>query len=187
MKDIEYNMEFFSEWHCSSGLSAGADTDALVIKDADGLPYVPGKTVKGLLREAAEELIALRGNNEATRALFNSNFGLFGNKDNAIKGSVFITNAELSSEERNDIISNNLQKYLFNRVTSIRINDDGVAEDNSLRSMETVIPCKLHGSIKFLDESLTGLIEDAARFVKHAGVNRNRGLGRVKITLNIPN
>ena len=57
--DITYTIELFSYWHCGSGLSAGADVDSLVIKDAKGMPFVPGKTIKGLIREAAETLICL--------------------------------------------------------------------------------------------------------------------------------
>ena len=53
MTDIKYKITFYSNWHCGSGLAAGADTDELVIKDRNGLPYVPGRTIKGLLREAA--------------------------------------------------------------------------------------------------------------------------------------
>ena len=52
MSTIKYEIEFFSNWHCGSGLAAGADVDALVIKDQEGLPYIPGRTLKGLLREA---------------------------------------------------------------------------------------------------------------------------------------
>ena len=36
MKDLNIKIEFFSPWHCGSGLSAGADTDSLVIKDTNG-------------------------------------------------------------------------------------------------------------------------------------------------------
>lgn len=56
MVDIKYKITFFSNWHCGSGLAAGADVDELVIKDSNKLPYVPGRTVKGLLREAANML-----------------------------------------------------------------------------------------------------------------------------------
>lgn len=59
---IKYQIQFHSYWHCGSGLAAGAGVDALVVKDADGLPFVPGKTIKGLLREAMEELYG--GQNE---------------------------------------------------------------------------------------------------------------------------
>ena len=61
MKDLTIKIEFFSPWHCGSGLSAGADADSLVIKDINGLPFIPGKTIKGLIREAVEDYAALRG------------------------------------------------------------------------------------------------------------------------------
>ncbi len=54
--DIRYKIQFHTFWHCGSGLASGADADLLVIKDKDGIPYVPGKTVKGLLREAFDLL-----------------------------------------------------------------------------------------------------------------------------------
>jgi len=54
--NIKYKITFYSDWHCGSGLSSGADMDLLVIKDRDKLPFVPGKTIKGLLREAVEEI-----------------------------------------------------------------------------------------------------------------------------------
>ena len=45
---IDYTICFFSPWHCGSGTSAGADVDELVVKDKNGMPYIPGKTLKGL-------------------------------------------------------------------------------------------------------------------------------------------
>lgn len=32
---IDYSIEFFSYWHCGSGLAAGADVDELAIKDGE--------------------------------------------------------------------------------------------------------------------------------------------------------
>ena len=60
-KRIDYQIEFFSQWHCGSGLSAGADIDLLVIKDKEGMPFIPGKTLKGLIREAVENLVLYKG------------------------------------------------------------------------------------------------------------------------------
>lgn len=54
---VTYHLKFYSEWHCGSGLGAGADVDALVVKDKNKLPYVPGKTIKGLIREAVENIL----------------------------------------------------------------------------------------------------------------------------------
>jgi CRISPR/Cas system CMR subunit Cmr4 (Cas7 group RAMP superfamily) len=94
-KTIEYQIEFFSEWHCGSGLAAGADVDALVVKDKDDLPFVPGKTIKGLIREAADVLTLFGEQQEAKMKT------LFGNEADAESGAdnhgcLFFSNAELS-------------------------------------------------------------------------------------------
>jgi CRISPR/Cas system CSM-associated protein Csm3 (group 7 of RAMP superfamily) len=72
-------------------------------------------------------------------------------------------------------------------VYSTKINERGTAEDGSLRSIETVVPCTLHGRILQVNDDLYALLKDAANMIKHIGVNRNRGLGRVKVTFREPN
>ena len=51
---MKYKVTFLDYWHLGSGLSAGSKLDSTIIKDENGLPYVPGKTIKGLIREMAE-------------------------------------------------------------------------------------------------------------------------------------
>ena len=34
MKNLKYSIQFYTNWHCGSGQAAGADVDALVVKDA---------------------------------------------------------------------------------------------------------------------------------------------------------
>lgn len=58
--DIHYSIKFHTDWHCGSGLAAGADVDALVVKDKNRLPFIPGKTIKGLVREAMCDIIGFR-------------------------------------------------------------------------------------------------------------------------------
>ena len=58
MATLQYSITFHGDWHCGSGMAAGAELDALVIKDGRGFPYIPGKTIKGLLREQAEMLVS---------------------------------------------------------------------------------------------------------------------------------
>ena len=36
--DLHYQIQFHTDWHCGSGLAAGADLDALVVKDKEDLP-----------------------------------------------------------------------------------------------------------------------------------------------------
>jgi len=181
--DITYKIEFFSEWHCGSGLSAGADTDALVIKDSEGFPYIPGKTLKGLFRESIEELIELKQDRTThkEKESFIKAFGYFSeNRNEAKKGHIFFTNAELELKE--PIKKAQAQCYLFRRIASTAI-ENGIAVPNSLRSMETVVPCSLIGKILNVDDSLRSLIGEAAQFIKRLGQNRNRGLGRCTITI----
>ncbi len=56
MKTIHYQIQFFSYWHVGSGLSGGAYADLLVNKTKENLPFIPGRTLKGLLREAGETI-----------------------------------------------------------------------------------------------------------------------------------
>ena len=178
--DIKYKIEFFSNWHCGSGLAAGADVDALVVKDANGLPYVPGKTIKGLLREAAEEL-------NGTSSLLNKIFGLSGeavlSESNTTRvGESFFGNATLP--EGPAIVSSNLTPYLYQTFSSTAIDEkSGIAKDNSLRRIETVVPCSLEGEIRNIPEGGTTMIEEAMLFIKRMGTGRNRGYGRCKISV----
>ncbi|MDE6668214.1 MAG: CRISPR-associated protein [Muribaculaceae bacterium] len=183
--DIHYKIDFFSDWHCGSGLSAGADVDALVIKDNCGLPFIPGKTIKGLVREAMEDLLLYKSfdkkEKETMDSLFKETFGFFnGERGEMIKGQAFFTNAELKDAERKAIIADKLQAFMYRRLSSTAIDADGVAKPNSLRRMEVVVPCTLEGRILDVpgDEKFRTLMEEALSYIKRLGQNRNRGLGR---------
>ncbi len=180
--DIKYQIEFFSDWHCGSGLGAGADVDALVVKDANGLPYIPGKTIKGLVRQALEEIIFFKGLDLQKKV--NDNFGYFdgSNPDSMKRGDIFFTNAELPETEQKAIINGRLAPYMFRSFSSTAIDADGIAVDNSLRKIEVTVPCKLEGKILNVDSDLKEPLKEALRFIKRLGVDRNRGLGRCSFT-----
>lgn len=183
MKNLSYSIEFHSLWHCGSGLSAGADIDTLVIKDDSLLPYVPGKTVKGILREAVEDYAAyMKLNVDST---INSVFGHLSpkNSDDIIQGDAFFTNAELSKDEQNYIKASELQEHLYKAISSTKIDNEGIAEDHSLRRIEATIPCVLYGKILNVDDKLVDVFKKAVGLVKRIGLNRNRGLGRCTINI----
>jgi CRISPR/Cas system CSM-associated protein Csm3 (group 7 of RAMP superfamily) len=180
-KTIEYQIEFFSEWHCGSGLAAGADVDALVVKDKDKLPFVPGKTIKGLIREAAD-VLTLFGEQQAAKMKT-----LFGNEADAESGAdnhgcLFFSNAELSKAEHDAIVESRTQDYLYRTKASTKIDDNGIAQDASLRRIETVVPCTLTGSITDVPDEDVANLETAMKYIKRMGINRNRGLGRCQFT-----
>lgn len=176
MSTIKYEIEFFSNWHCGSGLAAGADVDALVIKDSNNMPYVPGRTLKGLLRDAASVLFE---NDDA----INNVFGVSGDKAGHKTGCSFFGNATLPSAEYQYIVEQGLAPHLYQTFASTSIDENGIAKDNTLRKIETVVPCKLEGEMLNVPDGAEHLLEDAMRYIKRMGTGRNRGYGRCKISI----
>ena len=163
---MRYKVTFYDFWHLGSGVSAGATMDSLVIKDSDGLPYVPGKTLKGLVKEMAELIDSTKSKE------------VFGDKRSTIAKSYF-SNATLDADTVSYLNANaTLKKHLFDKVTSTKINQNGIAESKSLREIEVVVPLCLGGTIECEEQEL---IKQALGMIKQIGLHRNRGLGRCKM------
>lgn len=186
--NIKYKIEFHTDWHCGSGLAAGADVDALVVKDEKGMPFIPGKTIKGLVREAVEEIRGFQGKLDAEA--FVKAFGFFDDKEQKEKGCMFFTNATLEQKKEQDeelkeydiIVSNNAARFMYRDIASTAIDDNGIAKGHSLRKMQVVVPCTLHGEILNVPDEMADEIIQSFGFIKRMGQNRNRGLGRCTIT-----
>ena len=158
---MKYKITFLDYWHMSSGLSAGARFDSIVVKDENNIPYIPGKTLKGLIKEQYEKL-----NYPNIDKVFGGN--------EVDEGEVYFGNAYIDEEEKNNIIQNNLQNYLYDVIAFTAIDEKGIAIDDSLREIEVVVPLSLYVDIIGADENIT----NAFKSVKRMGLNRNRGLGR---------
>lgn len=180
-KIINYTITFFSDWHTGSGLSSGANADAIVIKDKKNLPYIPGKTIKGLLKDALLDIYDVQPT-KVNKSLLDKLFGSFEGKISSAS-SLFFSNAELIEKED---LTKDLIPFLFRNIASTTIDENGVAKEGSLRTMEVTIPLTLEGHIgKDTDFSLDEfqLLELAMKWTRSLGSNRNRGLGRCMIEL----
>lgn len=177
---IKYKIEMLSDWHVGSGLDAGADADALVLKDENNLPYIPGKTIKGLLKDSLNEI------KEAGKISDSEIEEIFGKKAedyNTERKKAYFTNAKLSDIENQEITSNELASQLYKNIASTKIGKNGVAVKNSLRTIEVCIPLSLEGSIDTDVENVDEVLEKAMKWTRYLGVNRNRGLGRCKFSI----
>lgn len=173
--ELTYKITFLSDWHCGSGLSGGAEADATVIKDDRNLPYIAGKTIKGLLKEALEDMAEV---NQCSKDDINAIFGIEAYDKNDKKA--FFSNATLSEDEQEDITPA-LSDFLYRNIASTQIKPNGTAKENSLRVMEVCIPITLTGKITGIAfQEQIDLLDKALKWVRHLGVNRNRGLGRCK-------
>ena len=163
---LKYELKFYDYWHLGSGLSAGAKLDSTVLKDAQGIPYAPAKTIKGLAREMAE----LTQNSAFVKRCFGA--------EGVEIAQLYFTNACLDEQTYKEIVTSQLQERLYDVIASTKI-ENGIAADNSLREIEVVLPISLYGKIENIQtqEDFTKLA-DALKMIKRMGLNRNRGLGR---------
>ncbi|MBA4848971.1 RAMP superfamily CRISPR-associated protein [Emticicia sp. BO119] len=174
MLEIHYKITFLSDWHIGSGLAGGPEADAIVLKDKDSLPYIPGKTIKGLLRDALEDIQEATGHKIIVEQIF-------GKKDSGTRSVINFSNAELSPKEKLEITANGLSDFLYRNIASTAIDANGVAQKQALRVMEVCIPLKLTGTIANIETpEIKDKLLQTLKWVRHLGVNRNRGLGRCK-------
>ena len=100
-----YSIQFLSDWHCGSGLTSGADTDAETLKDESGLPYIPGKTIKGLFKDALMEMPTNSASisPERINAIFGSEIKAGEQVLKTVPGYAFFSNAEITNDEKEDL------------------------------------------------------------------------------------
>lgn len=168
-KDITYKIQFYSQWHCGSGQAAGADMDLLVIKDGKKLPYIPGRTMKGLIKDAATTL-GMEGT--TLKAIFG--------EEGKSQGCAYFTNAVLGNATAKAIKDEDAQ-FLYDKVAATAIEDNGLAKDGSLRKMQVTVPCALYGRVNNVPAENVNEIGNALRMIKRLGTGRNHGYGRCDI------
>ncbi|MDX9978147.1 MAG: RAMP superfamily CRISPR-associated protein [Candidatus Cloacimonadales bacterium] len=182
MADFIYQVKFLSDWHCGSGLTSGSDVDALVIKDQNNLPIIPGKTIKGLLREAAETIVKLQDNKDEWESFITEVFGKrseSGKSKKSIASNCYFSNVVLSANLQEKLIEEkaSLIPNLYRKIASTKIDKHGIAAEKSLRKIEVTIPLILYGKISNIKEEHKQLILQCTKYVKRLGTARNRGFG----------
>jgi hypothetical protein len=180
MADLKYTITFFSDWNCGSGLTSGPDSDNLVKKDHYDLPFVPGKTIKGLLKEAAHDLYeGTDGFNEFLEICFGEESS---GKDLEFYNKIHYSNAKLSEDEINYLKGKPYEiSKLYRNIPAIKIDEKlGVTPINSLRSMQVTIPLTLKGRITNIPDIHSEKIKECMKMIKRLGNKRNRGFGRCR-------
>lgn len=190
MPDFYYKIEFLSDWHCGSGLTSGSDVDLLTIKDENGLAFIPGKTMKGLLKEAALILANFAEDESEWFNFVDKNFEIEAEKNLADndknfseKGLCYFSNAVLSDKVQNKLIDKeNLKSTLYRKISFTAIDKDGLVKEHSLRKIEVTIPLELYGRIYPVEAVDQEKMKKCLNYIKRIGYNRNRGLGRCKLS-----
>ena len=188
----------FGYWHAGTGRGDGPRADAVVARDPLGLPLLPGRHLKGLLRHACRELEAIPGALPArsdgqtwSDALFGRGSSEGRTRFDTTPGVLRFGSARMSTEwlayasalaesGRGDALA-----PLFHTLSSTALDPDkGTARPGSLRSSEVTVPMALWGTIEGpIDDGTRQVLVSAAGMVKAVGKHRTRGLGSARITI----
>lgn len=180
---------FLSPWHMGSGFGEGANLDALPVKTAAGLPYIPGRSIKGLFREAvqlAEECGQLPPQ-QTTTDLFGSNDSMLSRYETTAGRLQFSSATMGEAMEQWAAAQNNSQavRELYMPLASTAIDANGLADDNTLRKIEVALPVTLTATVNTTGTETDDLsiLRTVAPLIRQAGSDRHRGLGRVQVTV----
>ena len=188
----QLKIELISPFLPGSGSGNGASIDTDCTFDAYGFPILPGRRLKGCLRESAmrlcemglcreEDVIALFGNAEHEGCLLLGNAELEGVAQYRRKIDKIRPNEQ---GKRLLLTPNAIQSYYSVLSTRTAIDEaTGTAKDHSLRTARV-----LKSGLTFLcaasfADSEETLLTNCAKGLRHMGTNRSRGLGEVRVTL----
>lgn len=204
MENRILTLQISSYWHPGTGRGDGAVADASVHVGTDHLPFLPGRTVKGLLRDAVEcaiqagfeglDPVALFGSplprattDDRVRTLEEARFTTdsgclrFGSARPGRGPTEQATWSEWAGAHPEQAA------VLVERIASTKVDDLGRAEDHTLRTIEVVVPMTLHAAIEGPPGTRWDLLDEAVQtFLTGLGSHRTRGLGRVHARLEQP-
>lgn len=196
MQKRTLRINFLSDWHIGSGAGIPGSVDRQVVRDQDGLPYVPAKTLTGILRDAAEWLVDNGGDaysQDTLKSLFGHQHQNSGgsNEEAAKEARLSIRPARIPQPLRSELTKDKeLRDALFIVQPHVRISrKTGRAEDDHLFSLELVrssvwleAEVCVNETGEKLTEEETKLLDDAVKAVRRMGGKRRRGAGRCNLT-----
>jgi len=190
VSSIFLRFDIRSEWHLGSGRDGGAYADSLVLKTHNQLPFLSGKSIKGLLRQAFFDALFYGWLKDADEQSVLMLFGQEG-RDEQSQGQLRIGSATLSDTEIayfSQYPKAKKQLYNVRYFTAIDA-ETGVAKAHSLRAMETVIPLILEARIDMTNLSVEARslfirwLSTALPLIEAVGGKRRRGMGDVIVTV----
>lgn len=190
-----------SYWRVSSGKGGDALADTLVLRDANGLPIIPGRAVKGLLREAMNQASLCGAVSPAgIHRWFGSPLPGYSAENEehdqkleearyqTTESALWFGSARLPESWTawaRDSDDKGVLDALFAFQSSTAIDEKGVAQQHSLRVSEVAVPMELRAEVRGPDDDLSWIqdLKTCLPLLRYLGSRRNRGLGRVDVSL----
>lgn len=197
---MHIKVELKSDLCISSGEGLSGIIDVDVIYDDNGIPYLPAKRFKGILREAAEDISDIYPEKYSQKIIND----LFGDPETNSIGELYIDNGYIENYHtianfikmcnRNKSYKNLFPKqYIKSYFTNIRQQTaidrkNGISKDKFLRVIRTI----RKGNLFYLNININStidydkkieLLRNACKVIRHIGLSRTRGLGEVRCEL----
>ena len=186
MSDIikkRLKIELISDLACGSGAGWGSVVDTDIVHDSYGFPYIPARRLRGLLREAISDLEDLNVVESGVSEL------IMGNSDSEghhlLVGNGLLDNIERIHEEVR--LLEIPKEEVFDYYTYVRnqtaIDDEGMKKAKTLRSTRVIRKGNaFYADIEYLSDDFD-ILYKALKMIGHMGVNRTRGFGEVKLSI----
>jgi CRISPR/Cas system CSM-associated protein Csm3 (group 7 of RAMP superfamily) len=188
-------IDLLSEWRSGTGRGRGLYLDAEARKDQLGLPMIPGKQLKGLVRHALETGAAWGhwDSNLVERLCGASSEAAEDSRFDTDQGCLSISSARMSHEwqryfsdlrERDLELSLKSSARLFVTRRQTAMNSHGLVQEKTLRTVEVCVPMTLYARIQGdLTSDELKVLERALSLIRAVGAHTTRGLGRAKLSL----
>lgn len=176
-------IDFQHYWHCGSGQAGEGDVDLVPVLEKSGLPYIPGRTLRGRLKWSAREL-------GWPQEQIDRLFGKGNARTLDEEGRLRFTNATMR-----DRFATACREYhrerkspkpevgaLFEDIASTKLLD-GLAEDRTLRRVRYVVPVALIAEVEAEDETCWDLLGQLCSHLKAIGKGKHDGFGWCSATL----
>ncbi len=193
MDDELLKIRTLSYLSIASGDSVGS-IDVDLEQDEWGIPYIPARRVKGVLKENALEVCEMLG---VHPDIMTSVFGNHGKNDGKFYISSFFISGydtirkllleirEAGPKELRNVLN---KRYISQCYSELRyqtaLDERGIAQDHSLRVTKAVKPSVEfvgHVNSALLSVTERALIYLAVKNLRRMGLKRNRGFGRVEV------
>ena len=166
---IAVTINLCSEVIISSGHNTPGGEDISLRLDAAGRPFLPGSTLKGLLRESMENLLVWEGEQDET--ILPKLFGTEGSDIDDARRLIFGMQRLCGEGE-----------WAVQR-TFTKLTEDRVAEPKTLRTASCLKRGLCFSGLVGCDDQDLERVVNALKAIKWIGLLRNRGFGRVKVSI----
>lgn len=195
-------LSFQSDWHVGAGGGRFGALDSLVARDADGLPFVPATTLRGVLRDAGEHAARALDDGEPAGPWQSFLTALFGDEPTRgggrspaapVAGIIAVEEARIAEPLRSLLLrpdSRPLAAALTFVKAGVKIDPrTGAAESEMLRFDEVArrgmrlealitVPVPVGAA-----PATVAFLHAAASLLTRIGAKRRRGLGAVTVSL----